>query len=154
MYLFNAPALAQALRSGRVSEGEKTLYFVVLSVFQSVLAAWRSAAGSGRSDAATYAVSALVVSAGVYVCYRANAAGDGQRFVERYVCLSVPLTIWTIGAGFLISALLMYGAGLEGGVYATVGHIANLLLWAAYFAVMRSLISRAAGDPGEAHPEG
>jgi hypothetical protein len=143
LYIFNARSLARALRAGQVTEGEKALYFVVGSVIQAGLAGWRSVYGGSRSDLRLYALSAVVLGMGVYVCYRANAAGDGERFLERYVCLSVPLTIWMMLVGFVAGAILMYGLGLRGGAYETVGYVLSSLLWIGYFGTMRWLIAEA-----------
>jgi hypothetical protein len=87
-------------------------------------------------------------AAGVYVCYRANAAGDGRRFIERFICLAVPLTIWTFLAGIAVAAALYFGLGLRGEGYGTVAGGVTLLVWIVYVAALRWLIIQASKRNG------
>ena len=44
---------------------------------------------------------------GTLACYRINAKGDNQKFIERYVCLSVPIGN-SLGLFLLFIFLLLY----------------------------------------------
>jgi hypothetical protein len=122
-----------------VSEGQKAAYLVLGIAIQALFTAWRSLSGGRASDPVLYIASALLLALGVYVCYRANASGDGERFLERYVCLAVPLTIWMLVTGFVIGAVLMYGLGLRDRAYTNASWILSPILWIAYFVAMRWL---------------
>jgi hypothetical protein len=88
--------------------------------------------------------------AGIWACYRANDEGDGRGFVERYVCLSVPLSILS----YLIYIVLFYGAyfllrdrpGFGPAAFAQTvkpyAVLTGLALLFAYFATLRAYIRR------------
>jgi ABC-type sulfate transport system permease subunit len=48
---------------------------------------------------------------GVVVCYQANRRGDGKNFLERYICLQVPLSIrfLVLGLMFVVLFSLLFG---------------------------------------------
>jgi hypothetical protein len=96
MLLFNPGRVADGLRSGDLSEHAKArllVWSIVLSLFLS-----RTSVLSYRNWAQR--VVALLFYGlflgGVWSCYRLNARLDNRRFVERYVCLSIPLWGWTM----------------------------------------------------------
>ena len=89
MHLFNAKRLSDQLRADAVSEAEKYRYFWVLLLLQSLSRAL------SRSSDPTHLLAtvlfALVSIVGLSVCFKANQRGDNHRFLERFICLAVPL---------------------------------------------------------------
>lgn len=53
----------------------------------------------------------IVLGWGIFVCYRANKQGDGRNFIERFMCLSIPISI-QVSTFFLLFFLLTLGASL------------------------------------------
>ncbi|HEX8211948.1 MAG TPA: hypothetical protein VF584_17360 [Longimicrobium sp.] len=143
MYLLNPLAFARDLQADRVPESVKAQYMVLGGVVQYAQHAWRSHYAAEPASPLGFAVLVAAWVAGVYVCYRANAAGDDQRFVERFVCLAVPLTVWTSLAGIAGGGALYYGLGLRGETYGAVAGRASLLAWIVYVAALRWLIVHA-----------
>ena len=84
--------LADALASGEVSEREKFQYLLVWAAVGIVLPA-RLGGWTGWSQVrvAFLVASLLTTTVGLLACFRANARGDDRAFLERYLCLSVPV---------------------------------------------------------------
>lgn len=143
MYLLNPLAFARDLRAHRVPESVKARYMVLGAIVQYLHYAWRSPHGVEATSPLQFGVAVGATAAGVYVCYRANAAGDDSRFVERFVCLAVPLTVWTFLGGVVRAATLLYGLGVRGETYRTVSGGISLFLWVAYYGALRWLIIHA-----------
>jgi hypothetical protein len=94
MVLWRAKTLALDLRDGRVAERDKLGYLLVALVIQAIIGR-ASLLGALRSLGAALGI--LVVLAisvvGTIAAFRANRRGDGRQFLERYLCLAVPLGI-------------------------------------------------------------
>jgi hypothetical protein len=109
--------LAGALAAGEVSEREKFLYLLVWAVV-GILVPSRVGGWAGWSSVrvALVVVSLLITIGGLLVCFQANARGDNRAFLERYLCLSVPLGFMT----YVLYYAIYYGLGLAG---ATIGWV-------------------------------
>ncbi|MDR7867197.1 MAG: hypothetical protein RIN56_10285 [Sporomusaceae bacterium] len=86
------------------------------------------------------------------VCFQANSRGDGKNFLERYICLQVPLTIrfWVIciPASFLVGVVVFFINMPESVLLAVMLLIGLGILWA-YIAYLRSLIVKVAAPPAD-----
>jgi len=146
--------LAAAFAAGALSEREKLHYLLVWAAL-GLLAPSRFEAGATWNGARlAFMTGGLLISiVGLLACFEANTRGDGRSFVERYVCLSVPLGILT----YVLYYVLYYGLGLAGLAAGLVERDASnwsrdwmslvssfgaLIL---YFLWMRASILRAAG---------
>jgi predicted Co/Zn/Cd cation transporter (cation efflux family) len=49
-------------------------------------------------------VTGVITFIGLRACFKMNERGDNQHFLDRYICLSVPLFIWS----YLLYVLLFY----------------------------------------------
>jgi hypothetical protein len=148
--------LADALASGEVSEREKFQYLLVWAAVGIVLPA-RLGGWTGWSHVrvAFLVASLLITIVGLLACFRANARGDDRAFLERYLCLSVPVGIVTYGLYYGI----YYGLGLVGYLVGlveraarnwdrdTMGLISSMSALELFYLWMRALITRAAGAP-------
>lgn len=54
----------------------------------------------------------LITAWGVVICYKANAKGDNEEFIDRFICTSLPITIRYI--------VILIGVYI---VYMTAGYI-------------------------------
>jgi hypothetical protein len=102
------PRLADALRDGALSESDKLVYLAAGVVLSTAAARLRAAAAVSRPVLLFDLMYAILIVAGVLWCYRANRRGDGQRFIERFVILSVPVSIAT----YLVFFATYYGLGV------------------------------------------
>ena len=148
VYLLNPLAFARDLRADRVPESVKVQYMVLGGIVQYAQFAWRSHDGAEPTSLPDFAWLVAFWIAGVYVCYRANAAGDDRHFIERFTCLTVPLTVWTFLAGTAVAAALYFALGVQGEAYGTIASRVSLLLWIANIAALRWLIIQASKRNG------
>jgi len=111
VYLFNPLLLARMLRDGALSERQK----FHLLVFSMVVQGGDSLVGVfwGRSKHASaiwnITIHLIIVLVGLWFCFRANARGDNRHFVERFFCLSAPLSLWISLVPYALDLALYYG---------------------------------------------
>ena len=60
---------------------------------------------------ATDIATIVILGIGILICYIANKKGDGKRFIERFMCLIVPVSI-KIGTYFLLVFLTTLSVSL------------------------------------------
>jgi hypothetical protein len=77
------------------------------------------------STAAQWLAFGVVNAAGILVCYEANRQGDNREFVNRFVCLSWPITIrlltlfiLPVGAALFAAAWWASWQGTDGNLQA------------------------------------
>jgi hypothetical protein len=105
MHLLNAKRLSEELRQNTVPEVQKYHYILVSLVLQTSLSA-----GSVISARPTngyfleLVVTSVITFIGLRACFKMNERGDNQHFLDRYICLSVPLLIWS----YFLYVLLFY----------------------------------------------
>lgn len=146
--------LAVALATGELSEREKFHYLLAWAVIGIVAPSQVGGWTDWSRLRVTFAVVSLVIWViGLLACFGANARGDNRAFLERYLCLSVPLGIMSYVAYYAI----YYGiaiVGLETGWVRTnagnwdankMGLISSMSALILYFLWMRASLTRAAG---------
>jgi hypothetical protein len=146
--------LAAALAASELSERDKFHYLLawaLIGVFINPLVGI-----SHRWDhlrILSVVPSLLITAVGLVACFQANARGDNRAFLERYLCLSLPVSLVTSAAYYLFyygMGLVGFGAGWvkpdasnwNGTVMALVASVIALSL---FFVWMRALMLRAAG---------
>ncbi len=95
MYFWNTKALANELKEGSVDQKEKMKYFLVFMLWTFVvldLSLYMQEDYSSNDFILSLADTGLMMIA-VYLCYRINRDGDDSDFIDRFVCLSLPITI-------------------------------------------------------------
>jgi hypothetical protein len=93
--------------------------------------------------------------AGIWSCFRANQAGDGHSFVERYVCLGVPISVLVFGSYTALYYLGFFAlrsrSGFDAASYASTVRPYFMMLsigaLVLFFVVLRRFIRRVAGAP-------
>jgi hypothetical protein len=95
MRLWNVNALAKDLAASRVSERDKLLFLLANLLFAAVMSELDKyrVVNPNAWHLTTSVLAIGIVAVGTVLCYRANKKGDGKHFMERYICLSVPVTI-------------------------------------------------------------
>lgn len=114
MYFWNVRALAEDLKLGQVTQEEKMKYFLVQTVIISLVFSFISHLASPLYSTGAMAflesTMDLVVNVlGIWMCYEANKLGDNKEFLDRIICLSLPigvrLTVFIIPLSFLIGIM-------------------------------------------------
>jgi hypothetical protein len=106
MYIWNVKALAQDLKAGQVSQKEKMKYFLVTIIVQMLMTSMPAQPSLQYGDFIRTVIFIIITAIGIVVCYKANSRGDDKEFVERIICLSLPI-------GVRISLLLFIGLILD-----------------------------------------
>jgi hypothetical protein len=111
MYFWNTKALAIELQEGSVDQKEKMKYFVIFMLSTYVifdLSLYMQEDYSSNYFILSLADTGLMMIA-VYLCYRINRDGDDSEFIDRFVCLSLPIAIRFIFAifGFLLGLVIL-----------------------------------------------
>lgn len=95
MYFLNYKQLARDLRDHKVSERDKLSYLIGTIILSAPLLV--PTVATNPNDITSELLSALVIIfvaiLGTIFTYRKNQQGDGKNFLERYVCLSFPISI-------------------------------------------------------------
>lgn len=95
MYLWNTRALATELKDGTLSQRERFKYYLLGTV------AYASAVEllsyypeeSTILNISNSVITIAITIFGIVWCYIQNQAGEGHEFIDRMVCLSVPVVI-------------------------------------------------------------
>ena len=156
--------LAAALARNELSERDKLVYFLVWAVAGLLIEARTGNWEGWTRLRITFETSCLLVTvAGILACFHANARGDNRAFLERFLCLSVPIGLVTHAAYYgLYYALAVVGLALglvrtdaSNWDRDTMGLVSSLSSLVLYYAWMRASIARAAGLTGRGpNPEG
>lgn len=121
MNLLNDRALARRLKEYTVSAGEKFIYFLCYQLFFTLLLCnvtislmaedgwiyWTT----NRWDIALDICSIAATIFGTFFVYKMNATGDNKDFIERFLCLSIPVLIQCFSIALFLTALL-YGTDI------------------------------------------
>lgn len=107
MYFFRDKKLAEALKVDAVGQKEQMQYFLIVSLCFSLLmttfmyeALYDS--GANAYDYMIDVMSLLFTVIHILIAYRINEKGDGENFLSRYICLSLPVGVQT----FLVAIIL------------------------------------------------
>ena len=95
MYLWNTNALARELKDGTLSEREKFKYLLVNLVLYALIVEMMNYVPIEYSESVVLMsiFNILSVVIGTYICYRTNGGSNGAKFMERYICLGLPIAI-------------------------------------------------------------
>jgi hypothetical protein len=112
MYFWNTAALAKKLRLRSLSQSEKMKYFVASSACYVLFFEINGYLNESPDfwPILRSAVTVMTTIIGIIFCYRANSEGDGQEFIDRFICLS-----WPIAIKVVVGMSLAYIAYLGGG---------------------------------------
>ena len=102
MLLFNPSRVARGLRSGELTETQKARLLLGGAIGTGLVGNLASRGFETGNDVVFLVLYLTGMAAGLWTCYRTNQQGDGKFFVERFVCLSVPLTLLMFGTYLLL----------------------------------------------------
>ena len=112
MYLWRSRELAAELRAGAVSEKEKFFYLLIWLSFFAVVNVLNLVTAINEAEELLPAISGgvayfVITLVGTVVCYRSNRRGNDRAFLDRYICLSVPIWLQL----FVVTVLLGLALG-------------------------------------------
>jgi hypothetical protein len=146
--------LAVALAAGELSERDKFLYLILWAVIGALAEGQRATWNGWSRGRVVFVLVGLAISVvGLFACVQANARGDNRAFLERYLCLSVPIGVVTFAAYYgIYYGLAAFGFAVGWidpdaknwnatmmGVISSIGALALFFFW------MRTSLMRAAG---------
>jgi len=156
VHLWRVGALADELREQRLTEREKFAYVFTTAALKSVLAPLSFLAGPNRGHLPILMIgSASIMLSGLAYCFRVNQQGDGRYFIERYICLAVPIAcrvlLISLSAFIALNAVLAATLGKPAATAfrSSWGAPATLsaLIIIAYFGAMQHFIRRVSARP-------
>jgi hypothetical protein len=145
--------LADALAANSLSERDKFHYLVLWAVAGTLLGTGFGSWNAWTWSRAAYlAVLGIITIVGLVVCFRANARGDNQAFLDRYVCLSalvgIAMTVlyYALYYGLGIAALLggWIDVDARGWNREAMGLTTSVIASTIYYLWLRQLLVRAA----------
>lgn len=101
--------LAEELAQSKVTEKQKLTYLILANVSTILLTNGFSSEPNPMStiDAISLSLSAIIATVGYVWGYRLNA--DNKNFIERCICLSVPISVKALTIFF--AAVIIFSAG-------------------------------------------
>ena len=112
MYFWKTESLAAELRNGTLSQKDRFKYllaFMTITAIFTELSYYISEAPSTVAISESTLVIFITIFGTVW-CYIANKSGDDREFIERFVCLSIPVLIHlTVIFLFLYSFYMIIG---------------------------------------------
>jgi len=96
MHFFNSKALACEIKSESLSQKELFHYFLGGAILHAIQIQWLALRGKTEFNylGIIYAVTYLViVISGSLFLFKTNSKGDGRSFIERYICVSFPVSL-------------------------------------------------------------
>lgn len=143
MNFWKIDPILEDFRNGSMAETTKFHYLIAILVIESLGLYGVTVFPTGYSawhEAGLAVLDLAILIGGCFACFHANTAFDGQRFVERAIILTLPITVRILAlfGGFLVviagvSLVLDYdiaeswGFGLDAGV--TVAIISVYVWW-------------------------
>ena len=107
IHFFNNTKLAHKLKNDQVSSKEKLWYLIISTLIIYLGDLLDDGDTSGYIDWILSIADCIIVTITIYVCYRINSKGDGDKFIERFVCLTVPISIRGLVLIIILTLLLL-----------------------------------------------
>jgi len=133
--LWTPARVACDLRTGRLTEAAKARYIVVALVVNGVIGSESLRDAHSDVDMIALVMILGILLIGIWAAFRANAAGDGRAFVERYVCIGISLWIYLtmiyVVVYYLAYVFLAARHGVNAGMYPHIAapYMRSLGVW-------------------------
>jgi len=147
MYIWKSTDLANDLRNNNVTEKEK-LKYILFWVLATAIASDPFLYTDYEyvlNDAVMSLVMLVIAASGTIYCYKINKGGDNKDFINRYICLSIPVGVRVLSVLIILfSSIIIIDLSFElnylGGekeTYTTsiyeIVILAIFMLWAYYY---------------------
>jgi hypothetical protein len=113
MYLWKTKALVSAFREGTLSEAERFKYLLVFVLINAVAieVLWYVSEPPSLINILSSSLTMVIPLLGTIYCYKVNRQRDNREFIDRYICLGIP-----IGIRIVVLFLVMLGLILLAGI--------------------------------------
>ena len=116
MILWNTKELSNQLRSGAVTEKEKMKYFLITTLMTTFVVAGMTKEPDLLLPLhyGFMGLNLLITATGVWWAFHVNSMGDGKHFLDRIVCISLPIVLRVIALSLAVTipcAILLDGNG-------------------------------------------
>lgn len=150
MLALSASRVAAGLRTGTIPESAKARLILIAYVFTFIVGRgsflWAATWGAILFNALYLGLTI----GGFRSCFRVNQEGDGRDFVERYICLGVPISICLYGgyalsyyiAFFFLRSRPGFGPADFASTVRPYFTLASLLVLGLFFAAMRHFLAQ------------
>jgi hypothetical protein len=111
MYWWNTKGLAEELKQNSLNEKDLFKYFFVYLMVSAIIFEvfdYTDAAATTSLNLVFSSFIVFVTGLATYFCYKVNSAGDNQKFIERYICLGIPLSVKLVFLIILLMFLLIF----------------------------------------------
>ena len=145
MFLWSTKSLVIDFKNNEVSQRETMKYLLTVSLlglcgtFIEYLHPSEELTESGRLYLyIEYLLYAAITIIGIYLCYDKNHKLGGENFIERFVCLALPVGI----KSFTIIMILMVGMGIsrgfmsEGGLDLYLADPSNMIKYGVFYEIL------------------
>jgi hypothetical protein len=158
MILFSSRKLELALSKNQLNGWEKTKYYILPAVLGALSgpAFWARPIYGQKHPSALFPFSiffallyAFIAYQGIKICFHSNEATDGKDFLERMICLSLPILVWLYIVLLPVSIVLLAIVGFlfdakhspEAGLRISIGwyFFGAVWFWLFYFLLNRSI---------------
>lgn len=135
MHFFNDKALAIKLRNNELSSKQELYYLIIgLTIYAFFTCSFWSRDSDDKIDYMLITIDVLTVASGIFgtlFLFKINAKGDGKNFIERYICLSLPITIHCAifyAINYIVICLIILGIYADDIITATnIDHISTMI---------------------------
>ena len=95
MYLWDVNALVEDFKEKRVTQRERLKYFLVFMGLVTLVIYGSSLDPIELTAIAIVhlLIEVIVCIVGIILCYKANQRGDDEEFVDRFICIWLPVSI-------------------------------------------------------------
>jgi hypothetical protein len=117
MHIWKTSSLQSELKNGTLSQADRFKYFFVFVVLTTIVMEIAGYIPSVSSfEKSTGSVLYIIVTiVGTIWCYKVNKAGDNSEFIDRYICLSLPVGVrltvlfGAVALTYPTAGLIMFG---------------------------------------------
>lgn len=98
MHFWKTSNLQSELKNGTLSQADRFKYFFVFIVLTTIvmeIAGYIPSVSSFEKSTGSV-LNIIVTIVGTIWCYKVNKAGDNSDFIDRYICLSLPVGVRVI----------------------------------------------------------
>ena len=126
MYFWNVKALVEELKTDQLTEKQKFMYLLVATLIASFFMEVAVFLTPGPFQVFESLAILFIIAFGIWYCFFLNQQRDNKNFLERYICLSLPVSIRFFVFVFFILCVLvvleeMLGYSSENTIYEPIG---------------------------------
>ena len=114
MYLWNTKALAMKLKNGELKQSDRFTYFIVFIILIALISevSFYTTEDLTVITITDSIISIIITVIGTLISYKINKNGDDREFIDRYICISIPITFKLISLSMVCYTFYLIGCYL------------------------------------------